>query len=158
MIAAHGLTQATTPASQESTFVAMSPAKTRTIVNAVATRPTAIERMWRGTFTSSASAATDIEYTLRMFVAIGPWITRSSTGIDNAPNVCAMITAGFAPVPVVAIDVPITPSHTTRQDRAEDAAKNRPPGAAGAGQEARVVGRVRQPADAPADADRGHDL
>ena len=35
MIAAHGLTQATTPASHESMFVAISPAKTRTIVNAV---------------------------------------------------------------------------------------------------------------------------
>ena len=61
MIAAHGLTQATTPASQESMFVAMSPAKTRTMVKAVASTPTTSDSTCRGILTSSASAATDIE-------------------------------------------------------------------------------------------------
>ena len=68
---------------------------------------------WRGILMSSASADTDIEYTFRMFVAMGPWITSSRTGTASAPKVCTMITAGSAPVPVVAMEAPRTPSHNT---------------------------------------------
>ena len=93
-------------------------------MNAVATMPTATESMCRGTFTSSARAATDIEYTLRMFVAIGPWITSRSTGIESAPKVWTMITAGSAPVPVVAIDAPSMPSQMTGTNWPSEAARN----------------------------------
>ena len=59
-----------------------------------------------------------------MFVAIGPWMTSRSTGIARDPNVWTMITAGSAPVPVVAIEAPSTPSHITGRNWPSAAAQN----------------------------------
>src|SRR4030095_4249894 len=59
---------------------------------------------------------------LRMFVAIGPCITRNRIRIDVPPNAAATSWAGSASVPALAIDAPRNPSHTvgTKMPRKHD--------------------------------------
>gem|GEM_PF-4075493 len=50
---------------------------------------------------------------LRMLVAIGPWMTRSSTGIASAPKAFTMSWPGSACRLIVATVAPRTPSQIT---------------------------------------------
>ena len=92
-----------------------------------------------------------------MLVAIGPWMTRSSTGIASAPKLSTISLPGIGR-PVL-----------RRQGRAEDAEPHHGqelaqraggvelPARHPPADEAGVVGRVGEPGDPPADADGSHD-
>src|SRR5215468_8996534 len=66
----------------------------------------------RAALTSSDSAASEAEYRLRMFVAIGPCMTTKRTGIEKLPNAADTKSAGSFCTPPLAIVAPRKPSQT----------------------------------------------
>src|ERR1700742_3267326 len=112
MIAAHGLIQTRIDAIQLSKACAKLSAPTNTTRTADATRPATTVTFQRAARTPIERAASEQEYRLRMFVAIGPCTSNSSTGTAITPNVLTTSAEGSLPPPALARQAPSVASHT----------------------------------------------